>query len=208
MNLRVLDLGGGVAPRASGSRVAPEDVTSVPFQAFWRGAADPRVSWTGRRDMSATGFFSVVQNAMFDQASGGTRRLGDPNYLFVAPDYMNLNARLAYHYAMLDAAIGDLAANNYVAFRFVGGGAGRARRDLRARFLADVLTRLGFAVDAHGDLVNAWLRAVPAGVGEDALAHLGRLMACARQLDMLLADENSVRAYVRRFLDEDYGSFG
>jgi hypothetical protein len=33
-------------------------------------------------------------------------------------------------------------------------------------------------------------------------------MACARQLDMLLADEAGMRSYARKFLDEDYGAFG
>ena len=115
------------------------------------------MSWAGRRVVSAEGFLSVVHSAM-TAAGGGLRRMGDRNYLVVAPDYINLNARLAYHYAMIDALVGDLPENNYVTFRFQGGGAGPERRDLRAQFAAGVLDALGFAVDRRGDLVNAGLR--------------------------------------------------
>jgi hypothetical protein len=37
---------------------------------------------------------------------------------------------------------------------------------------------------------------------------LGRLMACARQLDMLLDDEDAVRRFVASFLADDYAAFG
>jgi pyruvate,water dikinase len=140
-------------------------------------------------------------------ADGGLRRLGERNYLVVAPDYANLNARLAYHYAMTDALVGEIPENNYVTFRFQGGGAGQERRDLRARFAAEVLGALGFAVDRRGDLLNASLRAAPRAASEPALTSLGLLMACARQLDMLMSDESDVRRFVKCFLDEEYGAF-
>ena len=37
---------------------------------------------------------------------------------------------------------------------------------------------------------------------------LGLLMACARQLDMLLDDTETVRCLVQSFLSEDYCRFG
>jgi pyruvate,water dikinase len=208
LDLEVLDLGGGVAPGAPpGRRVGPDQIVSVPFRALWRGVVDPRVSWAGRRTVDAAGFFSVMQNTVM-QELGAMRRLGDRNYLVVAPEYLNLNARLAYHYAMLDAVVGDAPDNNSISFRFAGGGAGRARRDLRGRFLAQVLGALGFGVDRRGDLVNAWLRAATRAASEEALAQLGRLMACARQLDMLLGDEGAVVERARSFLAGDYARFG
>ncbi len=209
LDLDVLDLGGGIdAAHDSRKRsVPPEAIVSIPFAALWKGVADPRVNWTGRRVVSAAGFFSVVQSGVTGEA-GAMRQLGDRNYLIVAPDYVNLNARLAYHYAMVDSVVGELAENNYVAFRFCGGGAAQARRDLRATFLGKVLERLGFGVDRRGDLLNAWLRAAPRPACEDGLALLGRLMACARQLDMLLDHEDAVDHFVKRFLDDDYAVFG
>jgi pyruvate,water dikinase len=155
--------------------------------------------------VSAAGFASVLQGALL-QDGRSLRRLGDRNYVIVAHDYLNLNARLAYHYALLDALVGETAENNYVTFRFQGGGAGLERRDLRARFLADVLTALGFVVDQRGDLLNAWLRAAPRALSEACLAQLGLLMACARQLDMLV-DPATVRSLVDSFLAADYARF-
>ena len=36
---------------------------------------------------------------------------------------------------------------------------------------------------------------------------LGRLMGCARQLDMLMESEASVQHFAERFLQEDYQAF-
>jgi pyruvate, water dikinase len=201
----VLDLGGSIDPaRVERNTVAPEAVVSRPFQAMWRGIATPGVRWAGRTSVNLRGFASVV----LSQQGGGMRALGDRNYLLVSPDYLNMNARLAYHFAMIDAWIEETAENNFVNFRFRGGGAGIERRDLRARFLTEVLLRSGFGVDRRGDLVTAWLRRYPRQRSEEALTVLGRLMGCARQLDMLLAAEGHVRRHVELFLAGDYEAFG
>jgi pyruvate,water dikinase len=208
VDLEVLDLGGGISdevePRGA---IPPEAVVSVPFRALWAGISDPAVSWAGRKAVSAAGFMSVLENTLLEDARG-LRRLGDRNYLVVARDYLNLNARLAYHYAMLDSVVGEPTDNNYVTFRFQGGAASHARRDLRTLFLAQVLSALGFGVDRRGDLLNAWLRGAPRPVCEAGLTQLGLLMACARQLDMLLDDVETVRCLVQSFLAEDYCRFG
>jgi pyruvate,water dikinase len=88
------------------------------------------------------------------------------------------------------------------------GGAGRPfRRDLRARFLTEVLIQAGFHVDRRGDLVTAWLRGSPQGASEAGLEQLGKLMACARQLDMLMDRESTMLHFVDRFLAADYQAF-
>jgi pyruvate,water dikinase len=207
IDLEVLDLGGGLAEDLDAAGpLTPASIVSVPFRALWRGIADPAVRWAGRREVSATGFLSVLEHTLLEDGRG-LRRLGDRNYLVVARDYLNLNARLAYHYAMLDAVVGEPADSNYVTFRFQGGGASLERRDLRAQFLAQVLGALAFGTDRRGDLLNAWLRGAPRETCEAALTQLGLLMACARQLDMLLPDVQTVRALVDSFLAEDYGRF-
>ena len=60
---------------------------------------------------------------------------------------MNLNSRLAYHYSLVDACLSDVPGNNYISFRFEGGGAARDRRNLRACFLEQCLIHYGFRVD-------------------------------------------------------------
>ena len=207
LHLAVLDLGTTLPAAARERRtVRPEEIASPPFQALWRGMTRPGVSWAGRTQISLGGFMSVVASSMSDSRAS-VREVGGRNYLMVAPDYVNLNARLAYHFAMVDAFVSLVPENNFVNFRFRGGGAGEERRDLRARFLSEVLLRSGFGVDRRGDLVTAWMRRYPRGPSEEALTTLGTLMACARQLDMLMQDEAAVRSFAEHFLQGDYAAF-
>ena len=207
LNIHVLDIGGATAALdARQKKVRPEQISSTPFRALWRGMSHPQISWTGRREISVAGFASVITTSL-GQEAGSLRRLGDANYLLVASDYLNLNIKLAYHYAMIDALVGPAVENNYVNFRFRGGGASPERRDLRARFLTDVLRHCGFCVDCRGDLVTAWLRRCPQQTSEVGLELVGKLTVCARQLDMLMDDEAAVRRYVECFLAGDYQAF-
>ena len=67
-----------------------------------------------------------------------------------------------------------------------------------------------FRLDAQrrGDLVTARLRRYPAPASEAGLEVLGRLMGCARQLDMLLRSEAGVADFVEHFLNGRYEEFG
>jgi pyruvate,water dikinase len=207
IKLTVMDLGGALPPEAREKRaVVPEEIDSVPFAALWRGVTHPGLQWAGRRLVSARGFASVLGSAIVGPPDS-VRELGATNYLIVGREYLNLNARLAYHFAMVDALVSETAENNYVNLRFRGGGAGMERRDLRARFLAGVLQRSNFGVDQRGDLVTAWLRRYPRETSEDSLALIGRLMACARQLDMVMDDPANVARFVECFLQGDYAAF-
>jgi pyruvate,water dikinase len=207
LNLTVMDLG-GTFPKTDKSRrsISPGEVASLPFQALWRGISDSTVSWAGRVRISVSGFASVMTQSITDPYRS-IRQLGERNYVMVSPEYLNLNARLAYHFAMIDAFVSDVPENNYVTFRFRGGGASAARKDLRARFLTEVLLNSKFGVDRRGDLVTAWLRRHPRDESEKGLALLGRLMACARQLDMLMNNEAALHHFVERFLEGDYQAF-
>ena len=203
----ILDLGNALAREAlQKHEVSPEEILSIPFRALWRGVSDPRVNWAGRGEVNLKGFASVMASSL-SQDMGAMRKLGDPNYLLVAPEYMNLNIRLAYHYAMIDALVGPITENNYVNFRFRGGGSNLTRRDLRACFLTEVLVHSGFHADRRGDLVTAWLRRYPQGPSEGGLELLGKLMACARQLDMLMNSESTMVHFAERFLAGDYQAF-
>ncbi len=207
LDLAVLDLGAALpAPAHERRTVRAEEIASPPFQALWRGMTRPGVSWAGRTQMGVGGFLSVIASSVSDPRAA-VREVGGRNYLMVAPDYVNLNARLAYHFAMVDAFVSPVPENNFVNFRFRGGGAGNERRGLRARFLAEVLLRSGFGVDRRSDLVTAWLRRYPSEPSLEGLATLGALMGCARQLDMLIQDEAAVRDLVERFLKGDYAAF-
>ena len=203
IKLKLLGLDGSVVRRGKTAR--PQDVHSAPFGALWRGIADPRVLWQPRTlpamDLMPADFEERIMGGDM-----GPRRRRSTNYMIVARDYLNFNARFVYHYAMIDTVVGPWSENNYVNFRMRGGGndPGRIRR---ARFLESVLRQLNFGVDRRQDLITAWFRYHSQQDSEQALQMLGRLMACARQLDMLLRDDDMVKRYSRQFLNGNYRAF-
>ncbi|HUI54527.1 MAG TPA: PEP/pyruvate-binding domain-containing protein [Bryobacteraceae bacterium] len=203
-NIQVLDLGGGLAPGTRDSRgVEPSQILSRPFRALWSGVSHPDVSWTREMPASFSDLASVLSGALGPK-DAGMRPLGDKSYLLVADEYMNLNTRLAYHYSLVDACLSDNPGNNYISFRFEGGGATRQRRSLRACFLETCLVRNGFQADRRADLVNAWFRKAPADQVAERLDVLGRLLACSSQLDMYMTSREVMTWFVQQFLEGNY----
>jgi pyruvate,water dikinase len=203
-NVQVMDLGGGMAPADPSSRkVKPEEILSRPFHALWKGISHPKVTWTREMPARISDLASVLANSITPQ-NGSMRALGDQSYLLVADEYMNFNTRLAYHYSLVDACLCDVVGNNYISFRFEGGGATLQRRGLRACFLERCLLRYGFQVDRRGDLVNAWFRKAPADQTEERLDILGRLLACTSQLDMYMTSREAMNWYTEQFLQGNY----
>ncbi|SPD72591.1 Pyruvate, water dikinase [uncultured Desulfobacterium sp.] len=204
MKFKLLDLEGTLN---SGKRdLAPADLDSIPFNAFWKGFSDPALHWPERWKSE----FAGLPTDFREQVLGGfegPRRSKDANYLLLARDYLNFNARFAYHYTMVDAFVGPGDENNYVHFRFHGGGGSKEKRQRRARFVEWVLREKHFGVDRRGDLITAWLRRYPQKDSEEALEMLGRLMVCARQLDMLMRSESSVKVFAQDFLNNKFQAF-
>jgi pyruvate,water dikinase len=204
LNVLVLDLGGGLAPRdPEAHRVEPAEIVSRPFQALWKGISHPGVSWTREMPAAMSDLASVLAVSLTPQG-GGMRPLGEKSYLLVADEYMNLNSRLAYHYSLVDACLSSVPTSNYISFRFQGGGATRLRRSLRACFLEACLAHYGFQADRRGDLVNAWFRKASADQTAERLDILGRLLACSSQLDMYMSSPAVMNWYVRQFVAENY----
>jgi pyruvate,water dikinase len=204
LNVLVLDLGGGLAPDIADKRSAePSEIVSRPFQALWSGITHPAVSWTREMPASFSDVASVLGNSLGPRKDG-MRSLGEKSYLLVADEYMNLNSRLAYHYSLVDACLSDTPGDNYISFRFEGGGATRHRRSLRACFLEACLLRYGFQVDRRTDLVNAWFRKAPADQIAGRLDILGRLLACSSQLDMYMTSREVMTWFVQQFLAGNY----
>lgn len=204
MHVMVLDLGGGLADHLSdAASVAPSEIVSRPFQALWGGIAHPAVSWTRQMPASLGDFASVLGQSLAPREDT-MRPLGEKSYLLVADEYLNLNTRLAYHYSLVDSCLSGTPGDNYISFRFAGGGAREQRRRLRACFLETCLLRNGFQVDRRGDLVNAWFRKAPAGQIGERLDMLGRLLACSSQLDMYMTSREMMNWYVEQFLEGNY----
>lgn len=204
MHVMVLDLGGGLeAGLSDAGSVAPSEIVSRPFRALWGGIAHPAVSWTRQMPASLGDFASVLSKSLAPREDT-MRPLGEKSYLLVADEYLNLNTRLAYHYSLVDSCLCGTPGDNYISFRFAGGGASEQRRRLRARFLETCLLRHGFQVDRRGDLVNAWFRKAPAEQIEERLDMLGRLLACSSQLDMYMTSREMMNWFAEQFLEGNY----
>lgn len=201
VRIRVIDLGEN-APRPANRKrpvLQPQELRSRPFQALYRGMTRPGVRWSGPVPLSARGFAAVLATAAAD-AGATSRILGGDSYLLVSEKYLNLNVRLAYHFCMVDAYIVDNAKENYINFRFKGGGASLERRRRRIRMVEGVLSASGFTVVVEQDLLNAWLKERDRNEMEEALAMLGSLMGWTRQMDMAMESEAQMESLKQTFL--------
>ena len=203
IKIKLLDLDGSVEEK---EELDPLHVKSIPFQALWKGISDPKVIWDKRR-IGGTSFLTPDLEEQIMGGTKGPRRRKDTNYFIVAKDYLNFNARFVYHYALIDAVTGPWSENNYVNFRFRGGASTRDALNRRGLFLESVLRLSNFEVNRRGDLVTSWFRYNSQKDSEDALEMLGRLMACSRQLDMLLTNDEMVKTYVDNFISKNFRAF-
>jgi pyruvate, water dikinase len=207
LNLYLIDLGGGIEVHRRAPFVSPEAITSVPMKALWKGITHPEVSWAGPVTMDAKGLYSVFTRSLSAPAAQHSdfwiRTLA-----IVSRNYLNFSSRLGYHFATIDAYMGEVRNDNYISFRFKGGAANEHRRVLRARFLGNVMEKLDFEVEIIGDLIVAKLWKYPMHLMEEKLDLIGRLMACSRQKDMVMGDERLVDWYTQAFLEGNYRFIG
>jgi pyruvate,water dikinase len=204
IDCRIIDLGGGVRPEATGPELTLDDIVCRPMRALWSGMTDPRLSWNGARPLSMRGFMSSVVSFGFDE-DARVRELGEPSYAFVTAEYLSLNSRIGYHFATVDARVGALTDTNYLSFRFVGGSTTVVQRSRRAALIERVLRRRGFETDCKVDLVNARIRHVPANEMEEHLTFVGLLTEFANHLDMALTSDEAAARYEQAFVDGDWG---
>ncbi len=207
IDCRIFDLGGGLRPGVAAGDVRIEDVLCVPMRALWRGLTDTRLRWRTTRPVSLRGFMSAVINYNFDQDSR-MRSMGEPSYVFISADYLNLNSRVGYHFSTVDARISEAMESNYASFRFVGGATGVEQRSRRAVLIQRLLAANGFETDAKADLINARIRHRPAAQMEEALTLIGLVTGYANHLDMALTSDSLVRVYEEKFLAGEYGFKG
>jgi len=205
----VIDVGGGTRIRRSSkirdhlfaqAPLGMDDILSIPLRALCEGLTTPGLNWHSGPDVEAiSGIFS---RTMFD--SRGARPAGSFNYALTARDYLNLNARLEFHFAMLDAVCGRDTHANYIRFRFKGGGASQERSHRRAVFLQHVLEENAFYTSVVGDLVTASLTGASKEVVYKRLVMLGRLFGFSRFLDGVMTNDEMPLALARQFLAGDF----
>jgi pyruvate,water dikinase len=198
--IHLVDLGGGLCPGAeSKESVTPDEVASIPFRGLWRGLGDPGFEPRHLEGPGAS-FGSVLATTM---VAASARELGAPNYACITDNYLNLNSRQAYHFAIVDSFLSDNQNSNHVSMRLKGGGAPPWQRNLRAEFVGEVLRLHHFSVRVTGDLVNGWMRGIDVETGTDQLAMIGHLVRFLAQLDMWMTREAHVKAYLEAFVDAE-----
>jgi len=200
LDLVLVDVGGGIAPRGSGTAVGIDELRSAPLLALLDGLTAEGVWATEPADMDLDGFMS---SATRSGALTGTQV--EQNVAIISEDYLNLSLRLGYHFNIVDCYLGQGRDDNYIYFRFVGGVTEMTRRSRRVELLRRVLEAHAFAVESAGDLIYSRIKKIPPEVMDAHLRMIGRLIGYTRQLDVLLRGDELVERYAKAFLDQEDG---
>jgi pyruvate, water dikinase len=196
LTMYLLDLGGGVFESAAADKeLRPDQIKSAPLWALWSGLAAEDAPWPPGPP--------ITDDVNLDRTSAGIFAAGSrhlASYAVVSDLYAHVMLRFGYHFTVVDALCGPQPEQNYVNFRFKGGGAGSDQRTLRLDGVTRVLDHFGFTVRVTGDLLDARLARIPEHIAQKRLAMLGYLLAGTRMLDMRLATPADVDAWVTTFL--------
>lgn len=204
-SVSVIDMGGGVVVAGpKRRRIPPEAVVSHPFQALWQGITTPGLHWGPPPGGTPMG--SVMSSFITDQKS--ERPIGMPNYAMVSRDYCNMNARMDFHFIMIDAVASPEPRSNHIKFRFKGGGTSLTRRRRRALCIGEIFEHYGFSVNVKEDLVNASLQGANREAIEEKLVMVGRILGFTRLLDAAMGDDAMIGRVARAFMEGNYALSG
>ena len=200
--LHLVDLGGGLkAGLTTRDVITPDHLESLPMKAIWKGLSHPGITWKGSVAIDAGNLMHLmVRGAM----TGPDNLPGGDSYAILSREYVNLSAKFGYHFANLDAFVGDLPDWNYISLQFAGGAGTYYGKTLRLTFLGNVLQRLGFKITVAGDLLEASLVGLDSISMEKVLDQVGRLLASSRLLDMAIGNEAEMNRMIDGFFSGDY----
>ena len=201
IKVRILDLGGGVQ-KGWGRKVKPDQVVSMPFQAFWKGLTAMR--WPQGKPAGFKSLSSVFVKGEAEVAQGADP-WRDQSYVVLSKNYMNFSIRLGYHLSTVEAYVSDQVNDNYLTFGFRGGGSTPERRERRARLIEDIIDHLHLNYRRTGDLIEARLSKYPPEQMSQRLFLLGKLTLYTKQLDMVLFSDSIVTWYIKDFVQEHVG---
>ena len=204
--IHCVDLGGGLSMTLGQGAATQEDVACQPFRALLRGMKHKDVRWTGGVEMSMSGVAALMAHSLLNDPTVDGR-FGGPSYAVISKEYLNFNARLGYHFAVVDSYCGPVVDENYLAFSFKGGAADLERRLRRVKLIAVILEELGLSVERKGDMIQGKLKEGKSAHLCEKLDYLGRLLGSVRLLDMAIADDSQIPWYAEEFFKGNY-SFG
>ncbi len=201
MQFIVLDVGGGLQSDTDNQKEIDIDGVANPaMKSLFEGLSHPDINWGSMTHFDWAEHDRIVMN-------GGIispKATMFASHVVLSDDYMNLNLRFGYHFVIVDTLCCIEAQDNYVLFRFSGGGADFEQRTLRAEFLNQVLQRLDFEVNQTSDLVDARLSGIDGKTILDKLDILGRLLGATRLMDMYLKESCQIEGFVEDFMAGRY----
>ncbi|MDQ7831570.1 MAG: PEP/pyruvate-binding domain-containing protein [Desulfovibrionaceae bacterium] len=194
----ILDLGDGLFEGLEGSpTVAPGEIKSAPMWAIWSGLTSPQASWEDDAQFVDWEELDRISGGIF---SGKSKLLA--SYAVISANYAHLMIRFGYHFSVLDTVCGPDDKNNYVNFRFKGGGGSLEQRLARIEFISRVLSHFSFTVSVKGDMLDARMARENEVIIQKRLAMLGYLLARTKLMDITLSETTNMRALVDDFLDK------
>jgi pyruvate,water dikinase len=196
ITLYMLDLGDGVRDAGEKRGILLENVKNIPLRSLWKGLRRPDIVWS-----SEVRHFDWEE---FDRLSSGIIRLDSQalaSFALLSADYLNINVRFGYHFVVIDTLCRPSPRENYISFRFGGGGADLEGRLLRTTFLGRVLEAQGFETNLQGDTIDATFHNGSPAELEVKLEVLGFLLGFTRLMDMKLKSMQTVDTLVKEFLE-------
>jgi pyruvate, water dikinase len=195
--MQVLDLGHGLTAAAGKhERVRPEHFQSAPMQAVWAGLSDRDITWSEGLLHMDWERFDRISGGIFNPKSAAQLA----SYALLAENYAHLLLRFGYHFAVIDGLSGQRSDENYIQFRFKGGGGIPEKRYWRLAMINKVLTHFGFLVKIQEDMLEAKCKRLDYEANQLRLRVLGYLLGYTPLLDMALESEGDALQVADRLL--------
>ncbi len=200
MRMKVIDIGGGIAPSSPAHTMEVGEIVSEPLRAIVAGMVREGVWKLGPAAMGVGDFMTSMMRTD-DITQRGEDYLVN-NVAVVSGEYMNLSLRLGYHFNLIDCYASGHAAHNHIYFRFFGGATDMTKRSRRVRMIETILNEIGFISDVKGDLIVARISGLEKPEVLRIIERLGCLVAFTKQLDTELVSDESAAAHAREFLEQ------
>jgi pyruvate, water dikinase len=197
----ILDVGAGINKNQKNSKtLKPEDIASVPMKAVLKGLLHPEICWSETSHFDWEEYDRIVMAGGIISADASM--FG--SYAVLSKEYLNVNFRFGYHFVILDTICSSSKEDNYILFRFSGGGGTPEGRTIRASFIKGILTRLGFMVQVKSDLIDAQFKHGSLKTMEKTLDMTGRLLGATKLMDMYLKKELDLEFLIDDFMNGRY----
>ena len=197
----VLDVGQGIKAEQMNEKILrPADIACIPMKAVLKGLSNPGICWSETTHFDWEEYDRIVMAGGI--ISADSSMFG--SYAVLSKEYLNVNFRFGYHFVILDTFCSSSKEDNYILFRFSGGGGSPAGRFLRANFIKGILTRLGFMVEIKSDLIDAEFKHGSLKTMKETLDMTGRLLGATKLMDMYLKENTELEFLIDDFMNGQY----